>query len=698
MSAPVATTATVRAEVGPRGLDQELERLRLLLARRVLWLRAHWADDPLAGHAPAVVSDMRADRMSAPADPSGERAFQREHPPAAALTAELEALEAELEAARSTRPGPLDRLTESFDLTRFERDVLVLCAAPELDAGFQDLYAYVQDDPAARRATPALALSLLPWAERAVLDAQGTLRRFRLVVLDDPPGCAWPHRPLRMDERMLDHLRGSSAPDERVRALAQPLSAPAPVGPDVELVGRLARELGRRGGAGIWPALNLTGPAQAGKRGVALTALALMGLRLVELDARAADPDVAPGLLSREAALRGLAYLIAVDPGDTAAAELRLADRLEAPLVVLSEQPLTLARDLLSVRLERPDSAGRAELWRHALGPATEALDLDALVQQFEIGAGAIADAARDATGRARLRTGEADAAPSADDLWAACRERARPQMGSLARRLEPSASWDDLVLPQGTADQLDELAAQARQRGRVYDEWGFGQRLGRGRGITAMFAGPSGTGKTMAAEVLAVRLGLDIFKADLANLVSKYIGETEKNLRRVFDSADDSGAILFFDEAEALFGKRTEVRDSHDRYANIEVDYLLQRMEDYRGIAILATNRKHLLDTAFLRRLRFVLDFPFPDARARRLMWERAFPADTPVADLDFDALARLELAGGSISTIVLNAAFLAASDGGRVGMAHIRAAARREYAKLGKLVDEDALAEETA
>jgi SpoVK/Ycf46/Vps4 family AAA+-type ATPase len=165
-----------------------------------------------------------------------------------------------------------------------------------------------------------------------------------------------------------------------------------------------------------------------------------------------------------------------------------------------------------------------------------------------------------------------------------------------------------------------------------------------------------------------------------------------------VFDSADDSGAILFFDEAEALFGKRTEVRDSHDRYANIEVDYLLQRMEDYRGIAILATNRKHLLDSAFLRRLRFVLDFPFPDARARRRMWERAFPADTPVADLDLDALARLELPGGSIGTIALNAAFLAASDGGRVGMAQIRAAARREYAKLGKLVDEDALAEETA
>jgi SpoVK/Ycf46/Vps4 family AAA+-type ATPase len=256
-----------------------------------------------------------------------------------------------------------------------------------------------------------------------------------------------------------------------------------------------------------------------------------------------------------------------------------------------------------------------------------------------------------------------------------------------LARLVPATDCWERLVLPPDGLAQLEELAAQAGHRARVYEEWGFGPRLTRGRGITALFAGASGTGKTMAAEALAARLQLDLYAIDLAGVVSKWIGETEKNLRRVFDAAQRSGAVLFFDEADALFGKRTEVKDAHDRYANIEVDYLLQRMEDYRGVAILATNRRNLVDPAFLRRLRFLVDFPFPDPAAREQLWRGVFPPGAPLAELDFEALARLEVSGGSIRTIAVNAAFLAAGEDAPIGMAHVMHAARREYTKLERL-----------
>jgi SpoVK/Ycf46/Vps4 family AAA+-type ATPase len=250
--------------------------------------------------------------------------------------------------------------------------------------------------------------------------------------------------------------------------------------------------------------------------------------------------------------------------------------------------------------------------------------------------------------------------------------------------------SFDELVLPEEQLAQIREIASQAQHRAHVYERWGFGAKLNRGRGIAALFAGPSGTGKTMAAEILANELDLDLYRIDLASVMSKYIGETEKNLRRVFDAAEESGAILFFDEADSLFGKRSEVRDSHDRYANIEINYLLERMEGYRGLAILATNRKSLLDQAFLRRLRFLVDFPFPSAADRVRIWRGAFPPQAEKEALDYDCLGRMEIAGGNIGTIALNAAFLAAGQGTSIQMYHLLAAARREYAKIDKLMVE--------
>ena len=271
-------------------------------------------------------------------------------------------------------------------------------------------------------------------------------------------------------------------------------------------------------------------------------------------------------------------------------------------------------------------------------------------------------------------------------DLWRECRAQTGVALDEMAQRITPTYRWDDIVVGDDVRTQLRELSSQVEQRGRVYDQWGFGAQLARGRGITALFAGPSGTGKTMAAEIIASHLELDLYRIDLAGVVSKYIGETEKNLRRVFDAAEQSGAILFFDEADALFGTRTEVRDSHDRYANLEINYLLQRMEDYGGLAILATNRRAALDAAFLRRLRFIIDFPFPGIDDRRRIWERVFPAEAETEALEMSFLSRLDLSGGNIRSIAVNAAFLAAGEHGTIGMSHVVRAAAREYTKLSK------------
>ena len=349
------------------------------------------------------------------------------------------------------------------------------------------------------------------------------------------------------------------------------------------------------------------------------------------------------------------------------------------------DEPLSLF-DGPSVRLDvgKPSADEQRALWQTALGPLAHELNgqLDRLVGQFDLGPHAIEAAGLEL--RAEIDD-EPNAAPG-PALWDACRSYSRPRLDDLAQRIESPSAWDDLVLPALQGEILREVAAHVRQRMRVYDAWGFAGKGRRGLGISALFTGPSGTGKTMAAEVLANELRLDLYRIDLSSVVSKYIGETEKNLRRVFDAAEDGGAILLFDEADALFGKRTEVKDSHDRYANIEVSYLLQRMEAYRGLAILTTNLKGALDTAFLRRIRFVVEFPFPDAAQRAAIWRRIFPRQTPTETLDVERLARLNVTGGSIRNIALNAAFLAADGEGTVRASHVLQAARSEYAKLEK------------
>jgi SpoVK/Ycf46/Vps4 family AAA+-type ATPase len=348
------------------------------------------------------------------------------------------------------------------------------------------------------------------------------------------------------------------------------------------------------------------------------------------------------------------------------------------------------------VRIEfpRPTYAERLQLWTKALDggiPPEAGVDLTAFANQFRFSGGQIRDAAASARNLARWRDPEHGRLTMAD-LYAACRLQSNRKLATLARKITPHYTWDDIILPRDRLQQLREICNYVKYRAVVYDEWGFDRKLSLGKGLNILFAGPSGTGKTMAAEIMAGELGLDLYKIDLAAVVSKYIGETEKNLARIFAEAETSNAILFFDEADALFGKRSEVRDSHDRYANIEIGYLLQRMEEYEGAVILATNLRKNMDDAFVRRMHFSVEFPFPSEQDRRRIWERVWPENSPRSrDLDLNFMARrFEMAGGNIRNIALAAAFLAAAGDGAITMAHLIHATRREYQKMGKVVTE--------
>jgi hypothetical protein len=580
------------------------------------------------------------------------------------------------------------RLCASFGLTPFERDVLLLCAGVELDAGFGA--AVRAAGGGAARPTFALALAALPGAHWSALAPAAPLRYWRLIEVG--AGETLASTPLRADERVLHFLAGVDGIDERLHGVAEPLADGAPLPPShAAAAERLAAHWSAPGAPPPLPFL--CGDERAGKRAVAAAAAAALGLgpwraRAADLPAAAAERETLARLWEREAVLTGAALLVEVDdadPPEAARAALAFAERLRAPAAVAAREPLaTSHRPAVRVDVDRPPPAEQRELWRAALGEGAAALNgaLEPLVAQFHLGVREIAQAA------AQALPGPAEGGALAARLWTACRGQARPRLDELAQRIDPGAGWEDLVLPEAQALTLRQVAAQVRHRARVYEAWGFGRPGARGMGVSALFAGPSGTGKTLAAEVIAAELRLDLYRIDLSQVVNKYVGETEKNLRRVFDAAEEGGAVLLFDEADALFGKRSAVKDAHDRYANIEVSYLLQRMETYRGLAVLTTNLKDSLDGAFLRRLRFVVGFPFPDPAQRAEIWRRAFPPATPTEGLDPAKLAALSVAGGNIRNIALGAAFLAADDGTPVRMEHLLRAARAELAKMEKPV----------
>ena len=579
-------------------------------------------------------------------------------------------------------PPSLDALVGSFGLSGFERDLLLLCTGCELESEVAHLCAQVSGSA---RASFGLALATLPGAHWSALAPAAPLRRWHLIELEPAESLAF--SPLRIDERILHQLVGLSYLDGRLATVVLRASPPSLLPQSQsDAAERIAGALIARPPV---PAVVVHGADARARADLAAYAISRAGMQPHVLAAGdlPVDPDERSRLArlwEREALLAGAGLTIELADVDDPEATRRLdafARTIGVAVVISAPEPLpTLHPAAVRIEATRPTAGEQRGIWHHALGERTAAIDgaLDGIVGQFDLQTHEIEAAAAQIT------------AGGERELREACRAQTRPGLDHLAQRIDPLARWDDLVLPSAQTAVLREVSAHVRRRSQVYERWGFAGKSARGLGISALFEGPSGTGKTMAAEVLANELHLDLYRIDLSQVVSKYIGETEKNLRRVFDAAESGAAILLFDEADALFGKRSEVRDSHDRYANVEISYLLQRMEDYRGLAILTTNLKDAIDQAFLRRIRFVVRFPFPDEAHRAEIWRRAFPARTPTVGLSVEALARLSVTGASIRNIALGAAFLAADEDQRVRMSHLRRAAHRECVKLGRPLTE--------
>ena len=589
---------------------------------------------------------------------------------------------------REASPSALDAVCACFGLSSFERRIVVLCAAPDLDGRFVEALAEAQGDRAHAYPTFGLALAAFPDAHWSALAPWAPLRRWRLV---EPAPGPLTSAAVRIDEWLLHALAGAGGLDQRLAALVEPM---APGNPVPASAGAAVEALTRTwvGPPPVDVPVPLLGCSRDARRAVFTEACGRLGwqpylLRAGDVPGAPAERDEVLRLWEREALLGQAALLVEYDgsdPGVRGALE-GFVDRLSTPgALSIADGARIGTRSCAPVEVPRPSPAEQRAIWVAALAPQADVASLngalDRVVAQFDLDAAGIALAAERV-----LAPGAADrAAEPARRVWDACRLSARGGLEDLAQRLETTATFEDLVLPDAQRDLLHDILAHVRHRSRVYDQWQMAGPSRRGLGISALFSGPSGTGKTLAAEVLANALALDLYRIDLSQVVSKYIGETEKNLRRIFDAAGESGAVLLFDEADALFGKRSEVRDSHDRYANVEISYLLQAMESYRGLAVLTTNQRSALDPAFLRRLRFVVTFPFPGPAERSRIWQRAFPAATPTQDLDLQKLGRLSVAGGNIRTIALHAAFTAAEASRPVGMQDILRAAVAEYAKL--------------
>lgn len=602
-------------------------------------------------------------------------------------------------------PDRLESLCLTFGLDDRDRELLVACAVADLEPSLGRVFAYLQDDIAKTRPNVGLLLRLFPDV-RARLHPASALARAMLIQLPDGADAPLLGQAPSVDERVIGHLSGLDALDGRLLAHTSWDAEPRPRMLTADATERVTVAASRCGGDLI--ALTGSGSAQAARQAARTRSRSLLVVEIPTLlRCPACSPPQAVRLVLREARLldadvywsdAAALWDESAPPGPLAVLEAEL--RTWPGLAMLGgpaswEPPPTLGgRVVIRVPMPAPSRADRERAWAGALAACGQA---DApvpsgLAGAFRLSVEQISDAVRIA-----IRTATADGrdAPEPADLAAGARAVSGRRLVSLGREIAPRARWADLVLPADPMTQLREFCAAVRTHGTVLEEWGFGRRLSGGTGITALFAGISGTGKTMAAEVVAGELGLPLFRIDLAGVVSKWIGETEKNLDRVFEAAADSNALLVFDEADALFGKRSEVRDSHDRYANLEISYLLQKMEAYDGAAILATNMRQQIDDAFLRRLAFTVVFPLPEAGDRVRIWEAVWPPELPrSSDVDVERLARLKLTGGNIKNVVMAAAHLAADDGGVVSMTQLLHAVRREYQKLGKQLQPGELA----
>ncbi|HEX8174251.1 MAG TPA: AAA family ATPase [Pyrinomonadaceae bacterium] len=635
--------------------------------------------------------------------------------------------------AASQRAGvslSLLELAELFQLAPFDLDVLLVCLAPELDVKYEKLYAYLQNDVTRKKPSVDLMLNLFCRSldekvkARSRLTKEAPLLRHDLLVFNSDQQSEQQtllSKFVKLDGRIFNFILGIEAADEQLSAFTRLIRQPRVTLADsllpLELKERLAAFLQR---SEPWPSASLSsmervllfeGAAGVGKKFLAEALCQQAGLGLLVADATlllamAAPVESAITRLFREARLVGAALYLdhaeaLLDENEQAVSARRaLLTALDGSGVTAFigssrafDEHLSFDSDrAIKISLPTPEFTERRKLWL-ALLEESEAglapdLEIDGLAARFKFTAGRIRQTIMEAKHQARLRSPER-VEISSDDLYRAARAQSGQKLSTLARKITPLYKWEDIILPSDRLAQLREVCAHALHHQRVFDEWGFNRKISRGRGLSVLFVGESGTGKTMAAEIIAGELKLDLYKIDLSCLISKYIGETEKNLSKIFEEAEQSNAVLFFDEADAIFGKRSEVRDSHDRYANIEVNYLLQRIEEYEGTVILASNFQKNIDEAFTRRIRFIIEFPFPEADHRRRIWQNMFPPHTPLdPELDWDFLAgKMKLTGGSIKNIALSAAFLAANNSGHVGMKQIIYAVKREFQKTGRL-----------
>ncbi|WP_369382388.1 ATP-binding protein [Streptomyces sp. cg36] len=581
-------------------------------------------------------------------------------------------------------PGDrLARLARRTGLTEWDTAVLLIALAPDVDRGFEPLYGYLNDDVSRRRATAGLALELcgLPataTGARARLHASAPLRALGLLE-DEEPERPFLSRSLRVPDRLIGHLLGDDTPDAALLGRLQPMPETARPAPGTEeFTERLATRL-RTG-----PLLAYLREAREGD-GPAVLAAALHAAGVEPL--HCPDPtDRVPELL-REARLSGRAVVVSALPERPGPLVRALTEASDVTVLLSDRRPYDphwSPHDPLV--LDAPGrAAGGTAAWQAVLGDESAGFDLAATVAPYRLGGDRVRRAARAARDLAHFDGTELTAA----HIRLAARRQSASGLEQHARRIRPAVDWGDLVLPDGPLTQLRELALRARHRDRVLGEWRLSAGGGRGRGVLGLFAGESGTGKTLSAEVVAADLGLDLYVVQLSSVVDKYVGETEKNLERIFTEADRTDAVLLFDEADAVFGKRSEVKDAHDRYANMESAYLLQRLESFDGIALLTTNLRANIDEAFTRRLDLVVDFPFPDPGQRAALWRHGLVRVPREEGIDTAPLARdFEMSGGAIRSAVVTAAYLAAGRDGRVSAADLLEGARREYRKAGRLV----------
>ena len=611
----------------------------------------------------------------------------------------------------------IDGVSARLGLSEFDNGVLTLALAAELDLRYERLYAYLQDDVTKRRPTVDLALNLLCTDWDARLTQRGRfapdaplLRSGMLCLAAAEGGAEAPllTRFLQLDERVVRALLGAGGLDPKLAAFCR-LTTPPAVAFDPDDGAHTVRRLVRYATGAERPVRVLfSGPASAGKTDAAVGLAAGLGQQLLLADLGRcrdwrADPAATARTLLREAVLShavlyldGIGPSIAHDPATTAL--LRALGSHDGIIIVAAELALpgefTDGYEVMRVPFRAPDGDMQGSLWRRLTRKAGLAVGgdtLDMLANTFQLAPDQIDSAVKVACQRMDWQQATDNGFSQADagrELLAAARSEAGGELAALTAKVKPTYRWADIVLPQDQLEQLQELLLRARFRRAVLERGGFGRKLAGGKGIAAMFAGPSGAGKTMAADVIAAELELDLFRVELSRVVSKYIGETEQNLERIFDAATRCNGVLLFDEADSIMGMRSQVHDAHDRYANLEISYLLQKMEQHEGITILTTNLKANIDDAFKRRLAFTIHFPLPDEAGRLAIWQRIWPAETVLAtDVDFPALAaRFRLSGGNICNIALSAAYLAAAAQRPVGMGDILRATRREYAKVGK------------